>query len=84
MNAEIEDMNPLKQYADQVKFISEEMKAGNISMTEGAIRLQAVAVFVEQDAEIIEDERAAERMRKFADMIYGVLDKMKPDRRVMQ
>lgn len=77
-------MNPLKRYADQVKFITDEMKAGNITMAEGAVRLQAVAVLVEQEAKTVEDERYADRMRTFVNMIYDVLEKMQPDRRTVQ
>ncbi|WP_432736154.1 hypothetical protein [Maridesulfovibrio sp. FT414] len=77
-------MNYLKKYADQVKYISDEMKAGNLSPAQGAVQLQAVAVLAEQDADEMEDAVYAARLRKFADMIYGVIEKMQSGRRVVQ
>ncbi|NDV27270.1 hypothetical protein [Desulfovibrio sp. JC010] len=79
-------MNHLKKYADQVKYISEEMKAGRMTMAQGAVQLQTVATLAEQDALVAEaeDERYADRLRKFAEMIYDVIDKMNPERRVIQ
>ncbi|WP_320175752.1 hypothetical protein [Maridesulfovibrio sp.] len=77
-------MNHLKKYADQVKFISDEMKAGHMTMAQGAIQLQAVATLAEQDAAEAEDEQYAARLRKFAEMIYDVIEKMNPEQRVIQ
>ncbi|TIH19917.1 hypothetical protein D0S45_00845 [Marinifilum sp. JC120] len=77
-------MNHLKKYADQVQYISGAMKAGQMTPTQGAIQLQAVATLAEQDADVAEDEQYAEKLRKFAEMIYDAIDKMNPERRVIQ
>ncbi|MFW5498504.1 MULTISPECIES: hypothetical protein [unclassified Maridesulfovibrio] len=55
-----------------------------MNMAQGAIQLQAVATLAEQDAAETEDEQYAARLRKFAEMIYDVIDKMNPEHRVMQ
>jgi len=60
------------------------MKAGNITLAQGAVQLQAVATLVEQDAAAVHDEQFAARMHKFAEMIYDVIEKMNPEQRVMQ
>ncbi|NDV23476.1 hypothetical protein [Desulfovibrio sp. JC022] len=77
-------MNNLKKYADQVQYISGEMKAGQMTPTQGAIQLQAVATLAEQDAEVAENEEYGAKLRKFAEMIYDVIDKLNPEQRVVQ
>lgn len=60
------------------------MKAGNLTMSQGVVQLQAVATLVEQDAAAVRNEQFAARMGKFAEMIYDVIEKMNPEQRVMQ
>lgn len=80
----ITGMNNLRNYADQVKYISDEMKAGRMGVVQGALRLQAVATLAEQDADVAEDDRYAVRLHTFAEMIYDVIEKMNPEQRVIQ
>ncbi len=77
-------MNHLKKYADQVKYISDEMKSGQMTLAQGAVQLQAVATLAEQDAGQVGNEQYAQRLRKFAEMIYALIEKMNPERRVIQ
>lgn len=77
-------MNNLRNYADQVKYISDEMKTGRMGVVQGALQLQAVATLAEQDADVAEDDRYAVRLRTFAEMIYDVIEKMNPEQRVIQ
>ncbi len=77
-------MNLLKNYADQVKSISEGMRSGELSMEKGAVRLRSLALLVEQDAASIDDAEYRGRLNKMADMIYAVVEKMDPQRRVVQ
>ncbi len=77
-------MNYLKHYADQVATISKDRKAGNISIEEGAIRLQAVAVLAEESAGTVDDPVYFAHLNKMADKIYSVIDKMVPEHRIIQ
>ncbi|CCO24687.1 hypothetical protein [Maridesulfovibrio hydrothermalis] len=77
-------MNYLKKYADQVQSISLAMKSGEITMEQGAVKLQAVAVLAEQDAAAMDDVDYAADLNRMVDMIYNVIEKMKPERRVRQ
>ncbi|WP_320170090.1 hypothetical protein [Maridesulfovibrio sp.] len=77
-------MNSLKGYADQVQLIIDEMKSGKLSMAQAVIELQAVAVLAGQDASEMEGSEYAGRLEQFADMIYAVIEKMDPKRRVLQ
>jgi len=77
-------MNNLRKYADQVKYISDAMKAGQLSPSQGAVQLQCVATLAEQDAAVAEDKDYGARLRKFAGMIHDVIENMKSGRGVIQ
>lgn len=77
-------MSLLRKYADQVRIISGGMRSGKISMSNGALRLRALAVLVEQDAAAMPECEYAERLKKMAEMIYNVVEKMEPGQRMVQ
>jgi len=77
-------MNQLPKYGDRVQFILDELKGGRMSMAQGAVELQAVATLAEQDADNTDHEEYKARLMQFADKLYKVIEKMIPERTVMQ
>ncbi|WP_031484399.1 hypothetical protein [Maridesulfovibrio frigidus] len=77
-------MNYLKQYADQVATISNDMKAGNISMEEGAEKLLVVAERAEQSSVLVTGAVYSDLLNEMAAKIYAVVDKMIPEHRIIQ
>jgi len=53
-------------------------------MAQGAVELQAVATLAEQDADNTDHEEYKARLMQFADKLYKVIEKMIPERTVMQ
>lgn len=53
-------------------------------MAQGAVQLQAVATLAEQDAENTDHEEYKARLMLFVDKLYKVIEKMIPERTVMQ
>lgn len=72
-------MNLLKKYADQIQVISRNLRAGKLSMKNGAVKLRTVALLVEQDAAAMPDDEYASKLYKMADKIYCVIEKMDPE-----